>query len=263
MPIPKNFVIGIVIAGVVCALILHIKSGMETPLVSWLFGLLSIALLVASWLHDYLRGTGIGTVSSKSLLLWLAGAICGEIAIFAGDFGMTSHWLFTLSCFILFVYFKFVNPSQLTRDILTSLLFSALFLGIASVLGHPGAGGFPAAMSGCFAYVLLVTMRLEQRLAALPAGTNIHDVLYHFRDVLSWTSMVFFLFGVITLWPWLGLIYGDGYFWILIIGVLAPLTYLWGKLRQAHHEIAQRGLIRFNRLSPYVALILLVALAVG
>ncbi len=68
---------------------------------------------------------------------------------------------------------------------------------------------------------------------------------------------------MITLWPWLGKIYGVGYFWILILGVLSPLLYLWGRMKQPGADTPLPALNRFNRLLPYIGLILLVAILIG
>jgi hypothetical protein len=80
---------------------------------------------------------------------------------------------------------------------------------------------------------------------------------------LAIVSTMLFLFGVVSLWPWLGKLYDGGYFWILVLGVLAPILFFWGRLRQPRGESPITALARFNRLLPYLAVVLLLALAIG
>lgn len=86
---------------------------------------------------------------------------------------------------------------------------------------------------------------------------------HYYARTLSWVSIILFFFGVVTLWPWLGKLYSDVYFWILIFGVLVPQLYFWGRVRQPHAEHPMLALIRFNRLLPYIGIILLIAIVLG
>ena len=131
------------------------------------------------------------------------------------------------------------------------LLLGLIFLDTAVLMGKPGAGGYPAVFAFFLALVGLITRRLEARFRtglAAPDKTLLHPV---HRPALAGLSTLFFFFGVITLWPWLGKLYGAGYLWVLILGVLAPLLYLWGRLKQPHTESPLPALTRFNRLLPY------------
>ena len=47
------------------------------------------------------------------------------------------------------------------------------------------------------------------------------------------------------------------------VGVLVPVLYLWGRLRQPRRQNSYLALLRFNRLIPYFGLVLLVAIALG
>lgn len=163
--------------------------------------------------------------------------------------------------FSLAFYPQNLRPNR--YSILFPLLFAAMILAAAVLFGHPGRGGFPAMLVLLLSAVILTTRRIEADLA----GTESDDLdlvlqTRHHRT-LNLVSAGLFLFGVMSLWPWLGMLYGSGYLWILILGVLAPMLYVWGKLRQPHDESAVVALLRFNRLVPYLGFVLLLAIAVG
>jgi hypothetical protein len=142
------------------------------------------------------------------------------------------------------------------------LLLAAPFVLTAVAIGTPGCSGFPAAMTAMLSGVAFAMRGLEGRLRADSAADDPSAKRYYVRT-LSWMSTLLFFFGVVTLWPWLGKIYGNIYFWILVVGVLSPQLYFWGKVRQPHAEHPMDALIRFNRLLPYIAVILLVAIFLG
>jgi hypothetical protein len=133
----------------------------------------------------------------------------------------------------------------------------------AVLMGNPGAGGYPASLSVLFGFVILATRDLEQRARADSGDDDEHPVHLLYRSFLALISTVFFFFGVLTLWPWLGKLYGMGYFWVLVLGVLSPTIYLWNKLRQPRHHSSMTALVRFNRVVPYVGLILAIAILIG
>jgi hypothetical protein len=131
------------------------------------------------------------------------------------------------------------------------------------LMGNAGAGGYPTVLCILFAFVALATRDLEHRVREESGGMDDVPVHLLYRGFLAVISTVFFFFGVVTLWPWLGKLYGEGYFWILLIGVLAPTLSLWGKLRQPHKQSSMSALVRFNRVLPYIGLILLFAIVIG
>lgn len=143
------------------------------------------------------------------------------------------------------------------------LLFGCVPLLTAAILGKPTVGGFPAALALLYAVVLSMTRQIEQG-TAVPETADDHPPVHHVhRLALARISIVFFVFGVVSLWPWLGKLYGAGYFWVLLIGVLLPATLYWGRLRQPRDESSYEALVRFNRLSPYLGGMLLLAFLVS
>lgn len=130
-------------------------------------------------------------------------------------------------------------------------------------LGSPSTGGFPAVFALFFGFVIGQMRELQRRLQNRDDVTDDLPVHALFRRELGWMSAVLFVFGVTTLWPWLGELYGDAYFWILIPGVLIPMLFFWGRLRQPRHEGSVTALYRFNRLLPYFGFLFLLAIAVG
>lgn len=163
---------------------------------------------------------------------------------------------------------QFLRGSAVGSNRLVRLIAGPLLLGLpplltAIAMGNPGAGGYPAVLAVLLGYVVLTTRDLEHRAQAASDGRQDFPVHTSFHGTLAWVSTVFFFFGVVTLWPWLGQIYGGGYFWILVIGVFMPTLYLWGRLRQPRRPNSLAALIRFNRTLPYIGLVLLLAILVG
>jgi hypothetical protein len=155
------------------------------------------------------------------------------------------------------------RANRAVKLIVLPLLFGVAPFLTSLVMGNPGAGGYPAVLSVLFSFVALATRDLEHRVRAESGGSDDIPVHLLYRGFLALISTVFFFLGVVTLWPWLGKLYGAGYFWILLIGVLAPTLSLWGKLRQPHKQNSMAALIRFNRVLPYLGLILLLAIVIG
>lgn len=148
------------------------------------------------------------------------------------------------------------------HPVVAPLLLAAPFMLTAIFIGNPGCGGFPAVLVALLGAVAFTMRTLEHRLRADSAEDD-PAAQHYFGRTLAWVSTMLFFFGVVTLWPWLGKLYGDRYFWILVVGVLAPQLYFWGRLRQPHSEHPMNALIRFNRLLPYIGIILLVAIVLG
>jgi hypothetical protein len=175
-----------------------------------------------------------------------------------------ADWCLLILTYVLISLYQLVlRRYRYSLLLIAPVLIGLLFLNTASLLGHVGSGGFPAAFGALLTFILLATRELELR-TPLPEDVNVdpHIHIIH-RKALAWISIVFFVFGVISFWPWLGKLYGNAYFWTLIAGVLAPLLYLWGRLRQPRHQNSLTALHRFNRLVPYLGLVLLLAIALG
>ncbi|MFZ5433110.1 MAG: hypothetical protein ACOZB3_04970 [Calditrichota bacterium] len=112
-------------------------------------------------------------------------------------------------------------------------------------------------------FVAWETHRIERKVRS--ENDEDEDLPVHalFHRSMNGISSVLFVFGVVSLWPWLGEMYGTAYFWILVLGVLSPILFFWGRIRQPKHEGSLNALYRFNRVLPYVGIILLLAIAVG
>ncbi|HEY3294334.1 MAG TPA: hypothetical protein VGL38_02750 [bacterium] len=165
---------------------------------------------------------------------------------------------------------KFAGPAlhSLAASRFVRLCVAPLLLGLpplvaAILMGRPGAGGYPAVLAVLLGLVVLTTRDIEHRAMAESGGREDFPVHTVYHRTLAWVSTVFFFFGVTTLWPWLGQIYDGGYFWILVLGVLMPVLYLWGRLRQPRGQNSLEALIRFNRTLPYLGIILLIAILIG
>jgi len=153
--------------------------------------------------------------------------------------------------------------SPLTRVLGIAVVLSLPFILTGILMNRLGSIGFPAISALFFGLVLELTHRIELRVRA--ENSDVNDLPVHaiFRVMMNWISSVLFIFGVVSLWPWLGEIYGNGYLWVLILGVISPILFFWGRLRQPKQESSLVALYRFNRILPYIFLIMLIAFAVG
>jgi hypothetical protein len=156
-----------------------------------------------------------------------------------------------------------LGASRFIRLVVAPLLLGVPPMVTAILMGNAGAGGYPASLAVLFGFVLFATRDLEQRARADAGDDDEHPVHLLYRSFLAMISTAFFFFGVLTLWPWLGKLYGIEYFWILVLGVLSPTLYLWNKLRQPHHHSSMTALVRFNRVVPYLGLVLAIAILIG
>ncbi len=164
---------------------------------------------------------------------------------------------------ILFLFVAGRIRGVLAKALLAPPMFGALVLCVGAAAGAAAPGAFPALFTTLLSAIAITTRGLElgEFHASLePRGPQAHSV---FHRTLSVLSVVFFFFGVVALWPWLGKVYGFGYFWILVIGVIVPIMALWGRIRQPRGDTAEVALSRFNRVLPYSAALMLLAIAVG
>jgi hypothetical protein len=189
-----------------------------------------------------LLSVGALALASVAWLGWLAVLLPSGLVVVLGSVPRRNRWMDT---------------------ILGSLLLASPSLMMAVALGQPGRGGFPFALLFLFSLVVLATREVEHRVAVLGARTDDATVHALVHRSLAWVSVVFFFFGVVCLWPWLGGTYGGVYFWMLIVGVFAPILLFWGALRQPQRGPLAVALRRFNRVMPYVGVILLAAFAIG
>lgn len=183
------------------------------------------------------------------------------LVLFGRDAGLLG-WIATILPFVLLLLIS--KSSERVRSlILYPLMWCCLPLAVASMMNVPRGGGFPAAIAFLFSLVMNMTRKIEEQTAA-PQSVDEHPAIHLVHRLpLARISMIFFVFGVVALWPWLGKVYNHLYFWILVAGVLLPTTLYWGRLRQPRDESSYEALVRFNRLSPYLAGVLLLAIAVA
>ncbi len=253
-PWSPSFLTAAVIAGVVAGVVVCAKQ-IPFSAVDAAIPLVSAVLAVLAW--NRFRGS--------SAMAY--GLLAASLAVAA--FGLSRQanspmeWLLLIAPFFLIVLY-WTSLVKVRGAVLwiAPLLFGALFLDTAALLGKMSCGGFPAVLAVLLSFIVHATHELELRTPASDPEADPHVHIVHHR-ALAWISIVFFLFGVVSFWPWLGKMYGNAYFWVMTIGVLMPLLYLWGRLRQPRRQNSYHALLRFNRLIPYLGLILLVAIALG
>ncbi len=175
-----------------------------------------------------------------------------------------SQWILTAVAAALLLFH--LTKDSATRDssaFLLPIVLAAPLVSLAACAGTPRAGGFPACYVFMLSLIAVVTRSMEAQSIKLDSGEIESSFYQRFGKRLTALSTVFFMFGVVSLWPWLGKMYGFAYFWILITGVLFPVMYFWGRLRQPRGDNPQVALLRFNRILPYSAIVLFVAIAIG
>jgi hypothetical protein len=268
LPDPWNrpFLLIVVGCSVVVTAVLCVNVGAELSLSG---GLALAASLLAAWPMVSARRTldssgpaNVPSGKSRAPAFFVAAAVLVATSLVMVNTTWLGWTFGLLPLVVLVVWRLLLSESRMAKLVLSPLVMGAPFVVTAIALGRPGSGGFPAALAILFGSVAFATRDLEMRLVAESAEENpAADRFY--RWTLAAVSTLLFFFGVVTLWPWLGKLYGDRYFWILLLGVLAPLLFFWGRLRQPRGENPMNALIRFNRLLPYIGLILLLAIVLG
>lgn len=260
-PWTPGFLMATVIAGVVSGVIVCVKqipfNALDTAI-----PLAAAVLAVSAW--NRFRAAQL---AARPAPIVAYGHLAFSLGIAA--FGLSrqynspTEWMLLLAPYLLIVLY-WTTLARVRGAVLwiAALLFGALFLDTAALLGKMSCGGFPAILAALLSFILHATRELELRTQVPDADVDPHVHVIHHR-ALAWISIVFFLFGVVSFWPWLGKVYGNAYFWVLAIGVLVPLLYLWGRLRQPRRQNSYLALLRFNRLMPYFGLVLLIAIALG
>jgi hypothetical protein len=204
-----------------------------------------------------------GTRGGRYKFIWFSGGLLLALGtlVLRGD-ALPGEWLFVALPFFLAALYSALQSKRRTAAMwLFPLLLSASILGVGAFMGTLGAAAFPAVF-GLFLGLILQSLReLERRITTSVTEDAATHKLVHRR--LSWVSVIFFVFGVISLWPWLGRLFGTAYLWILIIGVLFPVMTLWGRLRQPRRDNMLTALVRFNRVLPYASLVLMLAFVLG
>jgi hypothetical protein len=239
--------------------VISIRDGADAP---WALAFAVVGSLLGAWGFQRLRRPESGSSGLIALVIGFGVAIAGAFAG-SGKPDVLTLELLALPFALAWPTARMkVTPTARTY-VLIPILFGLVCLGTAAILGQLAAGGFPAVLAIFLSLVLHATRRIEQELT-VPSSTDDHPEVHRIhRGTLARISVVFFLFGVVCLWPWLGKMYGNGYFWIMALGVLVPIMLYWGRLRQPRSETSYEALVRFNRLAPYLAMVLGVALIVG
>jgi hypothetical protein len=266
-PWSATFLIVAVIGGVVACTVVFARHSTFDPQAA-VIALLAALLAVLAWNRFGTARLGQMAESarpSSQVISYGLLAVSFGLAAFglSQQSGAGMEWSVTIIPYLLILVYQAGIANRRTALLwVAPMLFGFLFLATGALLGNLAIGGFPAALAALLTFIVHATHELELRTEVPEADSDPHVHLLH-RRTLAWISIVFFLFGVISFWPWLGKMYGDAYFWVMAIGVLTPLLYLWGRLRQPRRQNSYVALLRFNRLIPYVALVLLVAIALG
>ncbi|MCL4304526.1 hypothetical protein KJZ99_01280 [bacterium] len=249
----------VVLCGIV-PLILYFRLTPEIHFPVVVTSLLASSLLFFGWSLS----SSYPNRLSESRWWWLqcAGAIVVSlIGLFLAD--LFSFWGFfwlVLPAGLLYLHSRMNRERKLVRQCIVSLLFGSIFMFVSASLGVERLGAFPAVIAVLFIAVLRATIDIEEEVIRTYSDVDVVAVEDHYRHRLTITAVIFFLFGTVSLWPWLGEVYGQAYFWILLLGVLLPLAFFWGRIRQPKLEGARVALTRFNRIAPLLGLFHIIAI---
>lgn len=262
------FIVAFTFASAVVAVVLA-----ETGDSSFVMAILSVAAVLSGSMAWYFMQLPIGANEANARLdagfknkrvwiPWGVGVLLAVVGLIRSDSGCLS-WIMGLHSFLLLgLWPSFLNRRQAVRIIIGGVLLSGPFVLSTVIAGDMRAGLFPAVLVIMLGWVALWIRELEiivmQR--QQDADNRIHLV---FGKTLAWISTLLFVFGVISLWPWLGELYGQSYFWVLILGVLGPILFFWGRLRQPRTDDSKNALYRLSRVLPYCGMVLLLAFLLG
>ncbi|MBU1919547.1 hypothetical protein KKG66_01780 [bacterium] len=271
-PISRNLLLSLIVLSVLTVFLLHLRSGIETTGSAWALAFVSALLFIAggyvlsgnqSTPGDYTGEDKMPTFFNNGILLAGCGVVLAVLSSYLHDFSAASSISFVSTFFLLGLRNQLVPRYSQAESILTPLLCASIFTGAAGLLGNPAIGVFPAAIVFLLVFVIQVTLNVEKEIRNTYSEIDEESIYHRYRKRFAWTASVFFLFGVVSFWPWLGMIYNDAYFWLLIFGVILPMVFFWGRLRQPRSEGPYTALLRFNRVSPLIAGVLLIAFAIG
>ena len=201
---------------------------------------------------DPARGSKPGAKIGHAVIL--AGGLLGFAA--GVPFGV---WTLSAAVLVLLLTLTHNRPALLT-DFVAAVLASALFLGTATAFGRTILGGYPAALAFFFFLAWGTTIGVETWKTDASDRRVTLATLLGPRMALAVAGIFFFIFGIITTWPFLNGLYGPFYFWIVAIGVDLPLLWMWGKLRGRDKELSHFAIVRFNRRARWLTFIVLVGL---
>ncbi|MBU1707340.1 UbiA family prenyltransferase [bacterium] len=195
------------------------------------------------------------TVSAKSgyILLVIGGLV--------GFFGGVLFGLWTLAAaLVIWLYSSIPQRFAIMHHLLLALLTASLFLGTAMALNRLALAAYPAAFAFFFFLAWETTRVVETSRVDAKNGRVTIATLLGPRATLAIGGILFFLFGIITTWPFLNGLYSKFYFWIIVLVVDLPLLWMWGKLRGRDKELSTAAIARFNRIARWLIFIILIAL---
>jgi len=259
-PWSRPFLMVIVCASVVITAVLCVKDGADFSLST---ALVLLAALLAAWPMAARRRADSEPMRPQLAMAFLGGALVLLVPAMVMADTTWLGWAAALAPVVLLLVWRIpLATSRAAKLVLGPLILGAPFVVTAVAMGRPQSGGFPAVLAILFSAVAFSTRTLEARLLA---DSVEEDPASHpaYHRTLAVVSTLLFFFGVVALWPWLGKLYGDRYLWVLVVGLLVPLLFFWGRLRQPRGEHPMSALVRFNRLVPYIGIVLLLAIVVG
>lgn len=249
----------IILCGIVPFLLL-IRSDMKIGGIGVACAILASALAFASW-NTSPSCPGRSTGSSLWMILMAAAFLTGLIGLFTQQSVTLANIIgLILLPMLVTLHVNSQANARTAKHIIVPVAFGSIFFFTSAALGVPLLGAFPAVIGALFVSVVRATLDIEEDIFENHGNSDHLEVEHHYRHRLAVTAVIFFLFGTVSLWPWLGEIYSKTYFWILLLGVLLPLAFFWGRIRQPKIEGAKIALIRFNRIAPVLGLMHIVAL---
>lgn len=266
-PLSRNLLLVLIILSVLSVFLLHLRSGVESAASVWLMAMLSALLYISGWyVLDKNRADEPDAkpkLFNSGMLLATCGALLGIVSSYLNGFGAVSIIGSLIPLIILMMRKQVARTFSQADLVLTPVLCASVFWGSGGLLGDPLVGVFPAVIVLLMAFVIQIAQITETEIRSTYTEIDEEEIFHRYRKRFAWTASIFFLFGVVSFWPWLGMIYNDAYFWLLIFGVILPMVFFWGRLRQPRAEGPYVALLRFNRVSPLLAGILLIAFAIG
>lgn len=187
-------------------------------------------------------------------ILLLGGAVVGFVA--GVPFGLWTLWAAAL----LFFSNALSERLSFVYDLVIAVLAASVFLGTATALGGVLLGGYPAAFTFFFFLAWSASLAVETWKDDLQSHRLTLATFVGPHAALVISGILFFIFGIITTWPFLNEFYSSTYFWIIVVGVDLPLLWMWGKLRGRDKQLSEPAIMKFNRRTRWLTFVVLLAL---
>jgi len=195
-----------------------------------------------------------GTSPRYGRILLLGGAVVGFAA--GVPFG-----LWALGAALLLLFSNALSQRlAFIHDLVIAILAASVFLGTATALNGILLGGYPAAFAFFFFLAWSATLAVETCKDDLQNRRLTLATLVGPRAALVTSGILFFIFGIITTWPFLRESYSSTYFWFIAIGVDLPLLWMWGKLRGRDKQLSESAIVKFNQRARWLTFVILLAL---